>query len=362
MAVSLIQSPLPVLSAEQAWSAKWGHDLSDQPQAFPGLPREAYDELPGWNASLLKKVWNYTEAHAWAEFINPSREESEEQERFLIGNLLHCRLLEPELWNDRYVVIPDDAPPRPTEKQLLKEEPRTKTTKAYEEWSEIQMRKAWWASFDLQHNQKQIITPRQQLAGDALAQAVLKHPVLGPRFLPTEQNRAGNELTLTWIDFKTGSRCKCRIDALRVLPDCLWIGDLKSAQDARPGPDGFGRAAANFNYLLSAAFYLDATFFCRPAIEQCLGLPDGSLITLPYKFELIAIEKTHPMPQFVSRHELTEDQLELGRRQARWCLDRVVQAEASGWWPGYSTAAQPLELPGYFYQKVHQRLESSNDD
>jgi hypothetical protein len=39
---------------------------------------------------------------------------------------------------------------------------------------------------------------------------------------------------------------------------------------------------------------------------------------------------------------------------ARRALERAVQAEASGWWPGYDSAATVLELPGYAYQKMER--------
>ena len=48
---------------------------------------------------------------------------------------------------------------------------------------------------------------------------------------------------------------------------------------------------------------------------------------------------------------------ELGRRMARRALELVVQAEASGWWPGYDSAATALELPGYAYQRMQRLAE-----
>lgn len=372
-----VQTPDPalggeaLLSPEAAWAATWGHALTGAPQVFSGLPREAYDELPGWNASLLKVVLSKTPAHAWAEFINPDREITEDADQFLTGNLFHCRLLEPELFDQRYLVVPEDAPKRPTAKQLEKPRPGkggavNTETKAYQEWEEAARREDWWRSFEAAAAKRadgaraaQIVDSKDLQLGDALASAVLKHPVLGPRFADTPQNRAGNELTLTWIDPLTGARCKARLDAVRFLGDRLWIGDLKSAMDAGPGPDHFGRAAANFDYCLSAAWYRDAAQFCRAELEVLLGLPEGALILAPngYEFEFIATEKTHPRPEFVGRYLLSDEQAELGRRMARRALDQVVQSDASGWWPGYDSAAQPLELPGYAYQRMERLVE-----
>lgn len=365
-------SPAPIgealLSPEAAWAVTWGHTLTGAPQVFSGLPREAYDQLPGWNASLLKVIIDQTEAHAWSEFINPDREQEEDAGQFLIGNLFHCRLLEPELFDQRYLVLPPDAPKRPTAKQLEGPKPRkdgtiNKDTQSYADWQEAMQRESWWKSLEIAAAERgdggkaaQIVGDKDLQLGDALAGAVLNHPVLGPRFADTPQNRAGNELTLTWIDPLTGARCKARLDAVRFLGDRLWIGDLKSAMDAGPGPDHFGRAAASYNYCLSAAWYRDAAQFCRAEIEVLLGLPEGALILAPngYEFEFIAAEKACPRPEFIGRYILSDEQAELGRRMARRALERAVQAEASGWWPGYDSAAQPLELPGYAYQKMER--------
>jgi exodeoxyribonuclease VIII len=367
-----VQTPTPaaigeaLLSPEAAWEVAWGHTLTGAPQVFAGLPREAYDALPGWNASLLKVALSQSPAHAWSKFINPEREQEEDAGQFLIGNLFHCRLLEPELFDRRYLVFPADAPKRPTVKQLQGPKPRADGTYntetiAYANWQDAIVRGEWWAAFMAEHpgaDTAQSVSDKDLALGDALAGAVLAHPVLAPRFADTPQNRAGNELTLTWVDPLTGSRCKARLDAVRFLGDRLWIGDLKSAMDAGPGPDHFGRAAANFDYCLSAAWYRDAAQFCRAGIEELLGLPEGALIVAGgYEFEFIAVEKAHPRPEFVGRYLLSDEQAELGRRMARRALELVVQSEASGWWPGYDSAATVLELPGYAYQRMERLAE-----
>jgi len=314
-------NPAPIkealLSPEAAWEEAWGHPLTDRPQVFSGLPREAYDALPGWNASFLKVVLSKTPAHAWSEFINPDREQEEDAGQFLIGNLFHCRLLEPELFDQRYLVLPPDAPKRPTAKQLEgpkrhKDGSINTETVAYANWQNAMARQAWWDAFEAEHpgaGSAQNVSDKDLQLGDALAAAVLEHPVLGPRFADTPQNRAGNEITFTWLDSLTGARCKARLDAVRFLGDRLWIGDLKSAMDAGPGPDHFGRAAASYDYCLSAAWYRDAAQVCRAELEELLGLPEGALITAPngYEFEFIAVEKAHPRPEFIGRYLLADE-------------------------------------------------------
>lgn len=363
---STLTAPIKTADTPDAiWERNWGHALTDRPQAFAGLSREAYDALPGLNASLLKVALSKSPAHAWSEFLDPNKEQEEEANQFLIGNIFHCRLLEPELFDSRYITLPADAPKRPTAKQLEAPKPGrggvvNTNTKAYAAWEDAQLRQAWWSEFDAANPAAagaQNVSAKDLALGDALANAVLSHPVLGPRYANTPQNRAGNELTLTWRDSLTGARCKARLDSVRFLGDRLWVGDLKSAMDAGPGEDHFGRAAASFDYCLSAAWYLDAAYFCRAAIEEVLGLPEGALILAGREFEFVAVEKAHPRPEFVGRYLLTEEQADIGRRMARRALDLCVQAEASGWWHGYDSAAQPLQLPAYAWRRMERLVE-----
>jgi hypothetical protein len=108
------------LLTEAEWKERWGIELTDDPQAFAELPREAYDQLPGYNYSLLKVIWAHCPFKAWLEFRDPNRPARERKEHFLHGDLHHCHLLEPEKYGDRYAIPPEGAPNRPTEAQLAK--------------------------------------------------------------------------------------------------------------------------------------------------------------------------------------------------------------------------------------------------
>lgn len=361
-----MQTPTPtpageaLLSPEAAWETAWGHSLTDAPQVFAGLPREAYDQLPGINASLLKAVLLENEAHAWRKMRDPNRKE-EDKDDFLVGNITHTVLLEPELFDKRYILLPEDAPRRPTAKQL--KPPNKKNdgtinmeTKAYKDWEEATKRDEWWGKFTADTPPgAQIVPPSLMDLGVDCGKAVLDHPALGGYF--SKGDRHLNELTLTYVDSETGARMKCRLDCLRLFSRMLWIGDLKTARTAAPGPDGFARDAGKLGYLLSATFYHDFTIHCREPLEKLLGLGSGDLIGIDRCFEWIAIEKSCPRSNFIGRHFLTTEQLEAARPAVRAGINRVVQAEASGYWPGYSTAAQPLELSTYEFQRMARLAE-----
>ena len=322
--------------------------LTDAPQAIPLLPRQEYDDLAGWNASLLKLAITRTPAHAWAAYRDPNRPPQLTTSQFLIGSALHAMLLEPEDWQEQFTTIPADAPKRPTETQLTTGEDSKPGTKAREGWEDAHRRLAWWAAFDAKAADATVMAAGDYDLALQLRAAVEAHPGLAPLFGP--QFRHLNELTLTWFDPVTGHRCKVRIDALRFNGRELRVLDLKSAADA--GPEPFGKSAAGFGYVLQGAFYSDAVDHCRAALAELLGLPADALDDVPVVFEFIAIEKEKPAPQFIGRYYLTEDQQLLGRLLYRQALDQVAAAQTLDYWPGYDTAPLPLQLPAWYQRKL----------
>ena len=321
--------------------------LTTEPQAFACLPRESYDAIEGINSSLLKEVSERTEFHGWAAYRDPNREQRPDTPAFRIGSLCHLLLLEPEEFDRRYIVPPTDAPRRPTSKQL--EQPTARPgTKAHDAWLEANDREAWWVEFDQQAADRLPVDPSELEKAQALVDALLSHSALGFHFRHPDPEvmaryRRLNELTITWIDPDTGRRCKARLDALRLQRTALLLLDVKSAADA--DPRGFGRAAANYGYLIQGAFYLDGLATCLEAVAELLGFEPGSLHHLPLNLEFIAMEKEKPRSELIGRYFLTDDHLEAGRRLYRDALQRVALAETTGYWPGYSTCAQPRELP-----------------
>lgn len=332
-------SPVPAPAVELV--------LSDAPQALPCLPRETYDNLQGWNASLLKLALRKTPAHAYAAYFDPNRPERKSTDAFDIGNLLHALLLEPENIEALFIREPDDLPRRPTEKQLTDGANSKPGTKARAAWEDAHARERQWQAFLASVGDRTVVKPKDYDMALAMEAAVEKHPGIRPCFRP-EPAQAGlfrqlNELTLTFIDPVSGHRLKARIDALRATADSLQLIDLKSTADA--SPEAFGKSAANFDYILSGAFYHDAVDACRLPLAELIGVDAEWLATLPITVEFICPEKAYPFQ--VARYGLTPDHLELGREQYRQALDLVVNAAELDYWPGYDSGIQPLQLPGW---------------
>lgn len=323
-------------------------ELIDGPQVFMGLDRELYDGITAWNGSLLKIAVRRTPAHAWAAYRDPLAPARGDSAAFRIGSMTHEAILEPDRFAAEYVVLPEDAPKRPTERQLAEGADSKPGTKIRQAWEDAQARQQWWEQFDKQHQGAEVVSAAEHAMVLQLRDAVIQHPGLQAAFHPELQHL--NELTITWLDPVSGHRCKARIDALRITSQAIRVYELKSAADA--GPEPFGRSVVSYDYLLSAAFYADGVDHCRDAISAALGIDERALLGLPVVVEYVVAEKEYPF--LVARYELQQDQLEIGRALYEQGLQKVVAAEELGYWPGYDQGAVPLELPAWFQRRVEE--------
>lgn len=349
---------------ETEWQQKWGINLIDSPQVFCKLPREAYDDLPGLNSSLIKEVVGGTLAHGYRKYIDPNRPIQEKKDTFIQGNITHAMVLEWDEFDKRYSLGPD-LPPRPTKKQLEEPAEFTKTgkpAKAHETWKEFKALEDKWREWEKDNPGVEVVSQTDYDKGASCASALLLHPVLSHRYAKTEEHRMLNEITFTYIDPQTKRRIKARLDSIRIYEDHIWIGDIKTALDAGDGESHFGKSIANFDYIVQAAFYHDAVWYCRSAIEQIMGLADGALIFLPIVFEWVAIEKQMPLPEFIGRYCMTEEQLTDGRRLYRLAMNKTHNSYLIDYWPGYSVSAQPAILPGWYKRAINDKIRRLEEE
>ncbi|TGH28136.1 MAG: hypothetical protein ERJ68_00010 [Aphanocapsa feldmannii 277cI] len=326
--------------------------------AWPELPRELYDLLQGWNSTLLKRAVEKSPLHAYSDHIDPNAARKDSP-ALLVGRLLHSMLLEPEVVQQQYYVLPADAPLRPTEKQL--EEPTRTGTKLHAAWLDAQRRQKWWQAFEAEHAEGEQVSEADYALAESLAVAVQQHPILGAVFPMEKRFSHLNELTLSWVDPEHHVRCKCRLDAVRFDGRSVVVYDFKSAIDA--DREAFGRVALDRLYWLQAAYYTDAIWHCLIGLAPLLDRAAEDLrqqvvagdVTIA--FEFVAIEKTYPFP--VARYALTNEQLQLGRQLYMRGLDLVVQADRGGVWAGYPPGVQLLPEPPWAARKVNALLEAT---
>lgn len=179
----------------------------------------------------------------------------------LFGQVFHKMLLEPDTFDEEFVVSPEVNR-------------RTKEGK--------QM----WEAFVADHENKTIIHAEMYVQAKEMCDAVKREP------LAVKLLKGKAELPFFWTDEMTGEACKCRVDVLNTEYSQPIIVDLKTTTDA--STESFIRSAINYGYDFQVAMYSEG-------VEKNIGKKP--------LFVFIAVEKDPPF----SINILQADELMLRR-------------------------------------------------
>lgn len=279
-----------------------------KPGVYTGLSFDEYLSIEAINKSSLQHIAK-TPAHFFSAVLDP-KARKKESDALRVGNAIHTLILEPDLYLERYVVIPPDAPRRPSSTQINAKKPSDETIKTI----------AFWEDFDAKNKNKIQLDIDEQTIAESVAGAFRKSVVAQELF------EAGDaEVTLVWEDPIEGILCKGRLDWLN--PE-TGMTDLKSTLDASVRE--FARSAMNYGYHFQAAWYHDG-------YKALTGLE------LPFIFG--AFEKTEP---FASRFFVASDKmLELGRQTYRPLLKKYAECLKTNTWEGYADEIVVLDPPAW---------------
>lgn len=136
---------------------------------------------------------------------------------------------------------------------------------------------------------------------------------------------------------------KVRLDHVDVVDDVVYITDYKTTSDA--SPEGFGRLAANYGYLLKMALQRD--LFVRAFNEKRKVV-----------VQLLAQEKKAPYLPML--YTLSDKHISLGRRQYMTALATYKQCKKYDKWPGYNVIEDSMELqvPDFYIKKFEDSTNS----
>lgn len=262
--------------------------MSNIPQAASAATINAIREKAVSWSSL--KHYDRSPAHYLEYFLHPP----ESTPAMTLGSALHCLVLEPdEFWN-RYAVDPGF-------------DRRTKAGKEK------------MAEFEAANRGKELLTSAQYEQVQRMNGAIRSGKA--GRLIARCRER---ETMIEWKDPITGLACKGRLDAFS--PEDGLAVDIKTTTDASPA--AFPRAVANYLYHGQAAFYLDGLNAAGIPVEQ---------------FIFIAIEKEPPCAWTIS--VCTGGMIEAGRALYRGLLNTHAECCARGEWPGYDDSTFDLDLP-----------------
>lgn len=280
-------------------------------------PAEVYHQrsLEVANAGGLKLLASKSAAHFHYWATHPEDDKDSPAKRF--GRMLHCSVLEPDVFDRTHIVLPKDAPQRPTEAMLKAANPSKSSLD----------RQDWWREFDERNAGRIVVSTDDYDRARWMGDSARAHPV-GRGLLAGGER----EVTFRWIDEATGLPCKARTD---LWAENEFFMDVKRCEDA--SHEGFARAVVSYGYDLQQGHYVDGARVLELAIKR---------------FIFLAIE---PEPPFVCQPHILDARAE----ERGWTLRQraiALQAEClrTGRWPGYSDGLIETSLPAWSYYGVEQ--------
>jgi hypothetical protein len=280
---------------------------------FNGTDDEYHADKDHISASALKKL-KISPAH-----YKEEEEPETESEALLFGSAYHSFILEPEKFEEEYYIFSDQA----ICEALIGEGYKSpRSTKAYKEWEESEMRIIDDKKVITKVSMERIKAMKEKLMRHTYAKMLLSNGVNEQGYMGEIETEAG----MIQVKFKPD----------HVIEGKKIIVDLKTTIDA--SIDGFTRHSAELDYHIQASFYSDL-------MEKIAG--DDR----PYKFFFIAQEKKSPYafnifessPQFISQGRFEYEML---LQLYKYCIDNNI-------WPGYQVWCQnkygilELKLPAW---------------
>lgn len=257
---------------------------------IPHLPFEDYFARDAVSKSQLWELHTRSPAHA--------RVAKEQSNAMAMGVAVHCAVLEPDCFRERFVRGPED--------------------RRGNKWKEAQE----------EHGSALLVASDYDAALE-IRDALMHEPVL--RGLVRDA-----DVMLEASGFApcadTGLPLRCRPDAWR--PSLGVIADLKVTNDARP--EAFARRVEQFGYHAQEAHYTDT---------WSAALDDADAISA---FVFITVEPKPPYAYAIYELEpsaVIEGRLRIAEAKKTWAA-----CATSGVWPGYPREIQPLDLRKWAYK------------
>ncbi|MFH2043610.1 MAG: PD-(D/E)XK nuclease-like domain-containing protein [Pseudomonadota bacterium] len=268
----------------------------------PGFYRMSnleYHRGPGLSSSTLIRLYSYSPLH--------SQVPVKETPAMMFGSMLHEALEDPEDFENRYVILPDDCRPG--------------------SGAGIKTRKEEFEA-QVAANNQEIIKQDDYDTIKAMTAAVYSHP----ECLELMAGDCVTEHSGYAIDPDTGLLIKCRIDLLNKSKAILT--DYKSCVDARPGP--FLKKSWYLGYWFRACFYLYV-------VSLVTGLDHRD-------FRFVAIEREEPYG--IQVYGVSPELIKYGNEQVRTSIDKYAECVELNIWPSYQDDTHEFNLPNWLKKQL----------
>jgi hypothetical protein len=228
----------------------------------------------------------------WYEKLSGQYEPPADKEAFILGDLVHAMTLEPDTFNDLYMVMPNI-------------DKRTKSGKVL------------YAQVMDEACDRQLVKPETMGLAKEMSSSLMCNATVCDLLRDAKM-----EKSIYWKHEATGLICKARPD--------VWQGgivsDLKTTQDA--GFRAFQLSAYKYGYFLQAAMIYEAL--------KSIGEPFHNFVN-------ICVEKTKPYA--IGLYMLDDEALQFGIDMFHALMERIALCFDKNVWPDYGI--QKLTVPRY---------------
>lgn len=276
---------------------------------YDNIQAEDYHRILGLTKSGLMML-RKSPAHFWHWMTSPPDESTKAMH---IGTATHLAVFEPHKFDDEIVVVPEDAPKKPTKAQMEAKKPSEDAKEAI----------AWWKDFYAKHEGKIILSQEENttvrgmqasVQSNAEVMQYLTHPSAKP------------EVSIVSVEKVNGLDIVCKGRADLITMDNTVIVDLKTCEDS--SADGFNKSFMSYGYWMQAAHYIA---ICRQA-----GIPIE-------KFIFVAVEKTPPY--CTGMYELSAESLEKAFAIRNRLMQTLSTCIAKNDFPVHSKGVTSFNLP-----------------
>lgn len=297
-----------------------------QPGLYPHVPEEVYHSLKLASASNLGNL-KRSPAHCFEAMNNPKPRRRD----LKFGSAVHFAVLEPDLFEDRYVIAERCEETLKSGARKGDQCSRGGAVLRYGHW--------YCTQHDPSPGKPPVETGEVMTQNDRdlvlrMRDAVFAHPEAREML----EDAVERELTGIWRDPDSGVLCKCRVD-LPCEGLCV-VGDLKTTYDARP--DVFCRSMDTYAYHMQGAHYLRGM---------------AALGRVCREFRPIAVEKELPIG--VEVYTVSKDDLCRGMDELDVLLKRWKKCQETGFWQCYPTGIKTLSLNTWAARRIDESLEET---
>lgn len=287
------------------------------------ITNEEYHSSPGISRSGIVEFKNCPKKY-WHKYINPDYIEPTKTKALVFGNAFHTVILEPDEFNNRYIIKPEEriVIGKPLRLKDVGREAFEADKKRIEEVQLLKQKQE--EKFELESLGKTVLTHDEFNMISRMQHSIISHD-------DTRSLIWGGlvEKSIYWIDEETQLICKVRPD---IMHD-NFIVDIKTTENA--SYKSFQRSMIDYNYHIQMAMI-------QEGIQHILK----KVIT---DFLFICVEKDEPHCHGI--YPIDDEVIEMGKIEFHHYLRQMKECFDNNNWPGYPT--QLMTLPSY---TKHQEL------